>query len=52
MLLSGWFNFTVTAVLCLTLVVVIVHYYRPRRKEDADKVEDPKYRMLDDDDEK
>ncbi len=52
MILSGWFKVGVTVILFLTLAVIVVHYYRPGRKEDADRVEDPKYRMLDDDDEK
>lgn len=52
MVLSGWFKIGVTAILAITLLVIIFHYYRPGRKEDADKVEEPKYRMLDDDDEK
>ncbi len=52
MILSGWFKIGVTAILCLTLIIIVVHYYRPGRKEDAEKVESPKYRMLDDDDEK
>lgn len=52
MILSGWFKIGVTVILALTLAVIIVHYYRPARKEDAEKVEEPKFRMLDDDDEK
>ncbi|MDH4164256.1 MAG: cbb3-type cytochrome c oxidase subunit 3 [Nitrospirota bacterium] len=50
MLLNAWLKFAFTAVLSITLVVIIIHYYWPKRKEDADRVELPKYRMLDDDD--
>ena len=52
MIHNGWMNFGITFALCAVLVVLVVHYYRPKRKEDADKVENPKYRMLEDDDEK
>jgi len=51
MIISGWFKIGVTALLFLTLAVIVVHYYRPKRKEDAERVESPKYRMLGDDDE-
>lgn len=35
------------ATLCLALAAIAVFYYRRERK---DRVEDPKYRMLEDDD--
>jgi hypothetical protein len=53
MVMSGWFNFTVNFVLFITLALVIFYYYRPKKKqEDIEKDEQPKYRMLDDEDEK
>lgn len=50
MILGGWLKFIFTSILFFALVVIIVHYYLPKRKEDADKVERPKHRMLEDDD--
>ncbi len=47
-------NFSAFAYLVFTVILgavfigIIIHYYSPGRKK---KVEDPKYRMLDDDEE-
>ena len=44
---SGWINFGITVALFSAFIVAVVHYYNPKMKK---KVEEPKYRMLDDDD--
>lgn len=44
---SGWINFGITVALFLAFVVAVAYYYSPKRKT---KVEEPKYKMLDDDD--
>lgn len=44
---SGWINFGITVGLFLAFVVAVAYYYSPNRKT---KVEEPKYKMLDDDD--
>ena len=46
--LKAWLYFGFTALLTLVFVCVIVYYYRGKRKQ---RVERPKYRMLDEDDE-
>lgn len=51
MQVHGLFNFAMTTVLFITLVGIVIHYYRPKRKEDVEQVEQPKYTMLKDDDE-
>lgn len=48
---SGWIKFIFTIALFIVFVLIVINYYRPKKKEDADKVEKPKYTMLDDDDE-
>jgi hypothetical protein len=50
MIVSGWFNFIVTSLLFLAMVLVFIHYYRPKSRENRERDELPKYRMLDDDD--
>lgn len=50
MIMSGWINITITILLAGTLAVVIYHLYGSR-KETAEKAEQPKYRMLEDDEE-
>ena len=45
---SGWINFGATVALFVAFIVAVVYYYNPGRKT---KVEEPKFRMLDDDDE-
>ena len=45
---SGWAYFLFTVGLGAILAGIIIHYFSPSRKKD---VENPKYRMLDDDDE-
>jgi cbb3-type cytochrome oxidase subunit 3 len=52
MIISGWFNIAVTGALAMTLVTVAVYYYRPKHREQMEHDEQPKYRMLDDEDEK
>lgn len=44
---SGWINFGFTVALFIAFIVAVVHYYNPKIKT---KVEEPKYRMLDDED--
>ena len=46
MALKAWIYFGFTAVLALVLAGVMVYFFRSKRK---DRVESPKYRMLDDD---
>lgn len=41
-----WAYFIFTVTLVVVFVGIIIHYYRPGRKK---RVEEPKYRMLDDD---
>ncbi|MBI3592009.1 MAG: cbb3-type cytochrome c oxidase subunit 3 [Nitrospirae bacterium] len=48
---SGWIYFGITVLLFITLVMIVLHYYRPKKKEDAEKAEKPKYTMLNDEDE-
>ncbi len=43
---SGWINFGITSALFAGFIVAVVHYYNPKIKK---TVEEPKYRMLDDD---
>jgi len=45
--LSPWTYFIFTALLAAVFLGIIIYYYTPRRRK---KVEDPKYRMLDDED--
>ena len=45
---SGWIYFGGTVALFIAFLVAVVYYFSPKRKA---KVEDPKYRMLEDDDE-
>ncbi len=51
MIISGWFNILITALLTSALIAVVVHYYGSGRKDSTKQAEEPKYRMLDDDDE-
>lgn len=44
--LKAWLYFGFTSILAAAFASVIVYYFRARRK---DRVEEPKYRMLDDD---
>jgi cbb3-type cytochrome oxidase subunit 3 len=44
--LSGWVYFGFTVVLFAVFVGIVIHYYNPKKKE---KVEEPKYRMFDED---
>lgn len=49
--ISGWLNMSINLLLFVALIVVVVHYYRPKKKkEDLEKIEEPKYKMLEDDD--
>jgi cbb3-type cytochrome oxidase subunit 3 len=53
MKMSGWVNVAMNALLFIAFVMVVWHYYRPKKKkEELDKDEAPKYTMLNDDDEK
>jgi cbb3-type cytochrome oxidase subunit 3 len=45
---SGWIYFGGTVALFIAFVVAVVYYFSPKRKS---KVEEPKFRMLQDDDE-
>ncbi len=51
MIMSGWFNFLITALLFGTLIAVVVYYYRPKSSDEAAQDESPKLRMLSDEDE-
>jgi cbb3-type cytochrome oxidase subunit 3 len=51
MIMSGWFNVGITVVLFATLVSIVLYYYRPKKREELELDEQPKYRMLNDDDE-
>ena len=44
--LKAWLYFGFTVLLAIVLTGIMVYYYRSKRK---DRVEEPKYRMLDDD---
>jgi cbb3-type cytochrome oxidase subunit 3 len=46
MALKQWLYLGFTALLALVLAGIMAYYFRSRRKE---KVESPKYRMMDDD---
>jgi cbb3-type cytochrome oxidase subunit 3 len=46
MAFKAWLYFGFTAVLALVLAGLMVYFFRGKRKE---RVESPKYRMLDDD---
>jgi hypothetical protein len=46
MAFKAWLYFGFTAVLALTLAGIMAYFFRGKRKE---RVESPKYRMLDDD---
>lgn len=48
---SGWIYFVMNSALAVCFIVVVVYYYRPKKKEEAELHEQPKYRMLLDDDE-
>ena len=45
---NGWINFAMTALSFAAFVVAFIYYFNPKRKK---SVEEPKFRMLDDDDE-
>jgi cbb3-type cytochrome oxidase subunit 3 len=47
--LKAWLYFGFTTLLSIVLIGIMVYYFRNKRK---DKVESPKYRMLEDDEEK
>ncbi len=51
MIISGWFKIALTVMMFATMIAVIAYYYRPRKREEVERDEQPKYRMLDDDDE-
>jgi len=44
---SGWIYFGMTVVLFIAFIVAVVYYYSPKIKNE---VEEPKFRMMDDDD--
>jgi cbb3-type cytochrome oxidase subunit 3 len=44
--INVWVYFGFTVILGLVFLGIIIYYFTPRRK---DRVEKPKYRMLDDD---
>ena len=46
---KAWLYFGFTALLSIVLIGIMVYYFRNKRK---DRVESPKYRMLEDDEEK
>jgi len=48
---NGWIYMIMNGALVITLAVVIVHYYKPKKREDLELAEQPKYQMLEDDDE-
>jgi len=45
--LKAWLFFGFTTVLTVVLAGIMIYYFRRKRK---DRVESPKYRMMDDDD--
>ena len=45
---NAWSYLIFGSTLVATFLWIILHYYMPKRKK---KVEEPKYKMLDDDDE-
>jgi|GEM_PF-858722 len=45
---SGWINFGYTVALFVAFIVAVVYYYNPKRKS---VVEEPKFRMMAEDDE-
>ena len=45
---NGWIYFGGTVALFIAFVMAIIYYFNPKRKS---KVEEAKYRMLEDDDE-
>jgi cbb3-type cytochrome oxidase subunit 3 len=46
---KAWLYFGFTALLTIVLIGIMVYFFRSKRK---DTVESPKYRMLEDDEEK
>jgi len=50
--LSGWINFAITVGLFVAFLIIVFYYYNPwKKKKDKEKVEKPKYTMLNDDEE-
>jgi cbb3-type cytochrome oxidase subunit 3 len=47
--IKAWIYFGFTAILSIILISIMVYFFRNKRK---DKVEAPKYRMLEDDEDK
>jgi len=47
MVWSGCIYFGFTIALFIAFVVVVIYYYNPKKKE---KIENPKYRVFDEDD--
>jgi cbb3-type cytochrome oxidase subunit 3 len=47
MTLKAWIYFGFTALLAVVLVGIMIYLFRKKRKE---RIESPKYRMLDDED--
>lgn len=45
--MSGWVFLAFTLILFFVFVGIVLHYYNPKKKK---KVEEPKYRMFDEDD--
>ena len=50
MIISGWINTGITTLMFATLVAVAVYYYCPKKREERELDEKPKFRMLQDDD--
>ena len=51
MIINGWVYTGMSFLLFITLAAVTVHYFRPKGQEERDHDEEPKFRMLSDDDE-
>ncbi len=51
MIISGWLNTAITVVMFAALAAVTIHYFRPKKQEEVDRDEQPKWSMLRDDDE-
>ena len=47
---QGYILFIFGISLVISLALIIIFYYTKKRKDDIDKIEEPKYRMMQDDD--
>ncbi len=48
---NGWVYMGMNFALFVCFIVVVVYYFKPKNKEERELAEQPKFKMLEDDDE-